>query len=44
VRYLVVLEVDLVRDVTIVDVRYRAPASRLGAGQQVARRLGRVAS
>jgi hypothetical protein len=44
VRHLVVLEVDLVRDVTIVDVRYRTPASRLGAGQQVARRLGRVAS
>jgi Domain of unknown function (DUF4956) len=43
VRHLVVLEVDLVRDVTVVDVRYRAPASRRGAGQQAARPLERVA-
>jgi hypothetical protein len=42
VGHLVVLEVDLVRDVTVVDVRYRAPTARRGAGQQLARRLGRV--
>jgi hypothetical protein len=44
VRHVVVLELDLVRDVTVVDVRYRtrhpAPELRVGA----ARRVGRVAS
>lgn len=42
VRHLVVLEVDLVRDVTVVDVRFRAPRPR--ASQATARRLQGVAS
>jgi uncharacterized protein DUF4956 len=40
VRHLVVLELDLVRDVTVVDVRYRVPAAR----HDPARRLQRVVS
>jgi Domain of unknown function (DUF4956) len=44
VRHVVVLELDLVRDVTVVDVRYRTrrPARDLRAG--AARRVGRAAS
>jgi hypothetical protein len=44
VRHLVVLEVDLVRDVTVVDVRYRVPRSRRPSRQDTTRRLQRVAS
>lgn len=44
VRHVVVLELDLVRDVTVVDVRYRTrrPPRDLRAG--AARRVGRAAS
>jgi hypothetical protein len=44
VRHMVVLELDLVRDVTVVDVRYRTrhPSRDLRTG--AARRVGRVAS
>jgi hypothetical protein len=46
VRHLVVLEVDLVRDVTIVDVRYKVPAirRRSPAPHDPASRLQGVAS
>jgi hypothetical protein len=44
VRHLVVLEVDLVRDVTVVDVRYRVPAVRRPVPHDPAYRLQRVAS
>jgi hypothetical protein len=44
VGHLVVLELDLVRDITVVDVRYRTPVAGGDATRQAARRLGRVAS
>jgi Domain of unknown function (DUF4956) len=45
VRHLVVLEVDLVRDVTVVDVRYRVPAvRRRPVPHDPTHRLRRVAS
>jgi hypothetical protein len=45
VRHLVVLELDLVRDVTVVDVRYRVPAiRRRPVPHDPAYRLQRVAS
>ena len=44
VRHTVVLEVDLVRDVTVVDVRFRVPAGRRLVGPDTTRRLQRVAS
>ena len=43
VRHAVVLEVDLVRDVTIVDVRYRMPPPRRPQVDAWARNLERVA-
>jgi hypothetical protein len=44
VRHLVVLEVDLVRDLTVVDVRYQTPRIRRLSGQDTTGPLGRVAS
>jgi Domain of unknown function (DUF4956) len=43
VRHVVVLEVDLVRDVTIVDVRYRLPRTRRTPMDASTRGLERVA-
>ena len=42
VRHIVVLEVDLVRDVTVVDVRFRVPGT-IRARAAVPRRLEEVA-
>jgi Domain of unknown function (DUF4956) len=44
VRHLVVLELDLVRDVTVVDVRFRTPHPHREPRVDVARRHERVAS
>jgi hypothetical protein len=44
VRHVVVLELDLVRDVTVVDVRYRTPRQSPDPQSDAAHRLGRVAS
>jgi hypothetical protein len=44
IRYAVVLEVDLVRDVTVVDVRFRTPRPRRLPAIGTARRLERLAS
>jgi hypothetical protein len=45
VRHFVVIELDLVRDVTVVDVRFRIRASgRVAARIPLARRITRVAS
>jgi Domain of unknown function (DUF4956) len=43
IRHVVILEVDLVRDVTVVDVRYRTPRPRR-LGTVTTRRLERLAS
>lgn len=43
VRHVVVLEVDLVRDVTVVDVRFRTPAAERQPESTARRRLERVA-
>jgi hypothetical protein len=39
-----VLEIDLVRDVTVVDVRFRTPRPRRVSATGTARRLERLAS
>jgi Domain of unknown function (DUF4956) len=43
VRHVIVMEVDLVRDVTVVDVRYRSPRPRRSPVGASARELERVA-